>query len=278
MRRYTGFIFFVVLTAGTLLRADDPVRPRTEEDLIAGTYARDPIVHVPDSVPIGFSREQFLRDFPELAPFLTTQADFEAFVVKNLSFVGTQQKRLTHIRNTPIPMDETVTSEAITRNQSAGNLERGDTRAGFIEIRHPTTNKVIGLIGVKGIGFKDSLGAELVDKQRQRAKAAGNAYREELKRIAADPELNANPKKAAEERARVTAEFEKVRDAVYTADHSSGLTTLGEAFHELAKQRTLQARFEAYNARHGTNFQTNEVYGVIALPFYVLTAGGKKER
>ncbi|MCB0406357.1 MAG: hypothetical protein KDD51_16365 [Bdellovibrionales bacterium] len=94
MQRYAGLFFWAILTAGTPLLADDPVRPRSEQDLVPGTYARDPIVHVPNSIPIGFSREQFLRDFPELAPFLKTQEEFEAFIAKNLSFVGTQQKRL----------------------------------------------------------------------------------------------------------------------------------------------------------------------------------------
>ncbi|MCB0416138.1 MAG: hypothetical protein H6617_06565 [Bdellovibrionaceae bacterium] len=157
-------------------------------------------------------------------------------------------------------------------------MERGDTRAGFLEVRHPQTGKVVGLIGVKGIGFKDSLGTEIVEAQRQKAAEAMNAYQEEIKRIKNDPELRKNPTKAAQSRQQAANEFNQIRDAIFTADHSSGLCTLGEAFHELAKQRTLQARFEAYNARHGTNFQTNEVYGIIALPFYVLTAGGKRER
>ena len=141
-------------------------------------------------------------------------------------------------------------------------------RAGFVEVRHPKTGVVLGLAGLKGNGFKSSLDRGAVEKQREAWAALIRQIEQDRRSVPPD------------QRDDMTRRHREAIDAIRTKDHSTGLVTVGEAFAELAKQRGIQAAMDVHNAKHGTNFQTNEVYGIVVLPFHVLGplgADGKPE-
>lgn len=255
----------LVFSTGTL--ANDVVRPRRTQDLPRGTYARDSAWVVDGAIPVGFRPDQLYRDFPELREYFAKHPEeLQPYLAKTFGVVGDLQPQLNGIRSTPFRT--AGNAEVITRNASARNLELGDMRAGFVEVRHPKTGAVLGLVGVKGNGFKSSIGRAGVEAQKKAWDALIRRHEEERRAVSPD------------KRDELVRRHREEIDAIRTKDHSTGLVTVGEAFAELAKQRGIQAAMDVHNAKHGTNFQTNEVYGIIILPFHVLGplgADGKPE-
>jgi hypothetical protein len=224
-------------------------------------------VVVDGAIAVGFQPEQLFRDFPELREYFTKHpAELSPYLARTFGVMGDLQPQLNGIRNTPFRTG--ARTEVITRNHTAQNLELGDMRAGFVEVRHPKTGVVLGLAGVKGNGFKTSIGSAAVEAQKTAWAALIKRHEEERRSVTPD------------KRDEMVRRHREEIDAVRAKDHSTGLVTVGEAFAELAKQRGIQAAMDAHNARYGTNFQTNEVYGIVVLPFHVLgplDAEGKPE-
>lgn len=67
-------------------------------------------------------------------------------------------------------------------------------------------------------------------------------------------------------------------DELRNKDHSDGLLSHGEAIAELTRQQRIQRAFDAYNAEHGTDFQTVENYFILELDVDIYRGGGKKMR
>ena len=132
--------------------AEELLRPRTHLDL------EDPTFELGREV-IGaevawLNRAALNRDFPDLRPL--SDEKVKAWLLENVSYVGSQQTRLDGLRNSPIPTGER--KKPIFRPP-------GYSRSGVFEVSDPNQkSRLIGLIDVKGLGHGAESGYAVDDQ------------------------------------------------------------------------------------------------------------------
>ena len=240
-RRRLG-LAFVALCLGHGLgsaRADEVVRPQKLEDFPSGETTIESAIRVEGVSVLWMNTEALRRDFPQLKKFSDPQ--IRAWLLANFGYVGSKQKILDGIRQTPIPINPND-QRPLVRPGFAGHPW---LRAGVMEARSPDGREMWGLVDLKGIGH----GAQSTDAM------AGDRK----------PELLRSQFEAA------GSELE--RDQIRTKDHSDGLATAGEAIAEASRQIALQKLFEM---KHPGS-ETVESYAILRYPFNILKEGGHQE-
>lgn len=229
---------------------NEPIRPRSAEELNQfSTITKEAANHVPGSRVAWADYGRILRDFPGLAEDLElshpeagrlNEADkskLDAWLISNFAFVGSKQAALDGVRQTPISLDKTKTTQAYR--------PRDWKRSAVLEARSQKAGAVMGMVDVKGFGH----GAQTEDSLL-------NSQVSQFKEIQKDIQDASNPD-------------QKRLDRLRTGGHSDGLMSFGEAGAEVTRQRAVQALFE----RKELPLETVESYAILELPFRILKDG-----
>jgi hypothetical protein len=131
----------VLLIFAAAARAAEPFRPRSHADFEAGQLIEETGLALVGAEVAWANYELLRADFPPIAHY--TNGEIDAWLVRNFAYIGSRQKLLDSIRQTPVPVDS---SQGKTIYRPPGWI-----RSGVMEALDDHGN-VIGMVDVKGLG------------------------------------------------------------------------------------------------------------------------------
>lgn len=164
------FLILLLPFVATRGLANEPMRPRSAEELgLFGPITTETASFVPGSRVAWADYARLMRDFPDLPRVLDLSSasdeslkdsdhlKLDQWLLSHFAFVGTNQKILNGVRQTPIPEDPTRTQKAYR--------PKGWIRSAILEVKNEKTGAVLGMIDVKGFGHGEQSSSQGLAQQ-----------------------------------------------------------------------------------------------------------------